>query len=230
MAHYTDHHHGGQDANYEFLLMQYAAGALDQAQSMAVTAHLGLSTKGHNMLKRFTSLGGDILENTCKPAEMNKNALEAVLDCLEKPAPQKSQKADIGLPEGHSLTACIQNNIKYTKKSRLKWQTFYPGIQFFDLPLECNKSKAQIIKAKPGKKAPAHEHGGMEITLMLDGAMTEHGQTYEVGDLIVHDADHGAHSPQACPEMGCVCLTVSTEPMRLTGLGRLLNPIIRMSF
>lgn len=219
-------------ANYEVLMMQYASGCLDQAQNMIIRAHLSLSQKGHAMLKNFTSLGGHILQEECTPIEMSPKSLDEVLNRLDTCMSEETEEAKTPprLPEGHATTPCIQSNIYCDKKQELKWKSFYPGIQYIDLPLECKKSKVQLIKAAPGKKAPEHKHEGLEITLLLDGAMYDNEQKYSVGDLIVHDSETHAHSPVACVENGCVCLTVSTNPMRLTGLGRFLNPLIRMKF
>lgn len=219
------------EENYRFLLMRYASGSLDQAQSMAVTAHLGLSNKGHALLRQFTALGGNMLEENCSPAEMNADCLDKILDRIEHPRNEENcePKKEINLPEKHHLTACIQNNLNCTDKTKLKWKKFYPGITFIDLPLECKQSKAKLIKVMPGKQAPAHEHNSLEITLLLDGGMHEDDNHYTVGDLVVHEAGT-KHSPQACPKRGCVCLTVSEQPMKLTGIAKLLNPIVRMKF
>lgn len=232
MTHSQPHNSKTECDKYEYLLMRYASGCLDQAQTMIVTAHLGLSDKGHDLLKKFSSMGGTMLKDKCAPSKMSEGCLDNILAKIDNDEikPEKVIADSLDLPDDHCLTKCIQSNLKPGKSKKIKWQSFYPGICFIDLPLECTKSKAQLIKAAPGKKAPAHTHGGLEITLLLDGAMIEHGETYNVGDLIVHDETAEAHSPMACPENGCVCLAVSTAPMKFTGFARILNPFIRTKF
>ena len=58
------------------------------------------------------------------------------------------------------------------------------------------------------------------------GTSDETGE-YNVGDLIVED-ETTIHAPVSCPRQGCVCLAVTTAPIRLTGwMGRLINPFLR---
>lgn len=228
----TTHHHSHEmDAeNYQSLLMQYAAGCLDQAQTMVVQAHLSLSGQGHKILRDCACIGGTLLEKNCEPVAMSEASLNSVMQRLDAPAnlpPQPETPAESILPEGHCLPDCIEKTVSAKSSDALKWKSFYPGIEFVSLPLPCKKSKAHIIKASPGSVAPKHAHGGLEITLLLDGSMYEEGERYTVGDLIIHDADTPPHSPQACEQQGCVCLTVSSAPMKFTGIASLLNPFVR---
>jgi putative transcriptional regulator len=83
------------------------------------------------------------------------------------------------------------------------------------------------MRIEPGVGAPRHTHGGMEITLVLDGAYADATGTYGRGDVQVAD-DGVEHEPVAVGEKTCLCLVVSDAPIKLTGFfGRLLNPFIR---
>ena len=112
--------------------------------------------------------------------------------------------------------------------SHLRWKTLLPGLQ--TLPLTINKAfendKIQFLKSGPGVKAPHHRHAGYEITLILDGAFHDETGSYHMGDLIITD-EQVPHQPTACPEKGCVCMVVSSAPIKLTGIKSLLNPFIR---
>ncbi|MCD8563338.1 MAG: cupin domain-containing protein [Alphaproteobacteria bacterium] len=82
------------------------------------------------------------------------------------------------------------------------------------------------MKIGPGLKTPEHKHGGLELTLVLGGAVMDSEGIYRRGDLLVAD-ETLTHSPQACPKAGCVCMVVTSAPVKLTGFMSFLNPFLK---
>jgi putative transcriptional regulator len=85
----------------------------------------------------------------------------------------------------------------------------------------------QLLRIEPGYGAPRHGHGGVELTLVLEGAFRDETGVYGPGDLSV--ARLGVtHQPIALSGGTCLAYAVSHAPMRFTGvLGlaqRLLTP------
>lgn len=214
--------------SYASLLMGYAFGVLDQAQSLIVASHLTLSPKARALTKTCEEMAGNLLEKDCQPVAMSSGALNHIMRAIDqRPCVSKTtgthQKND-NLPEELNLPEPLAEPLRNCKDFR--WKTLVGGFKSYDLALECCSSKARFMKLEPGLKTPEHKHGGMEITLVLDGAVMEKGSIYQRGDLLVAD-ETVTHVQQACPKSGCVCMVVSSAPIRLTGLAGVLSPFFR---
>lgn len=213
---------------YQSLMLSYAAGALDEAQSLIVSAHVSLSASARQILQNYEMVGGALLEQECRPVAMSADSLDCVLGKLDtrtchEPAQEHSMKDfpdDIHVPDVLKRTLAQQ-------KSKPRWKSLYPGLRTFELDLNCKTSQTRFLKAVPSLKTPHHSHGGIEITLVLDGAFEDETGRYSTGDMIVTDEDCH-HTPVACSYDGCVCMVVSSDPIKLTGIAKLLNPFIRV--
>ena len=58
------------EETYQALLMEYVAGALDQAQSLIVSAHITMSPRGREIARACECVGGALLEKRCEPVAM----------------------------------------------------------------------------------------------------------------------------------------------------------------
>jgi putative transcriptional regulator len=76
--------------------------------------------------------------------------------------------------------------------------------------------EASMIHIRAGKRAPAHGHQGLEVTLVLKGGFSDGYGQYCRGDICV--ADEGVeHQPIADPDEDCVVFVVRSAPMKLVG-------------
>ncbi len=215
-----------QDA-YETLLLGYAAGILDQAQDLIVSAHIALSPQAKSFVRECEAIGGAMLEHECDPVALRNGSLESVLHRLDDRYEDENKQACVScafpervdLPEPLDMVVAMQ-------RSKPSWKVVFPGLHAYDLELTCNRSSARFLKVDPSARAPHHSHAGTEITLVLKGAFADDTGDYRRGDLIVAD-ERFEHAPAACPENGCVCLIVSTAPIRLKGFAAFLNPFLR---
>ena len=208
-------------SGYVNLLLGYASGSLDQAQNLVVATHLTYSPKARSFVDRCEAIGGSLIENMCEPVSMNENALESVLGQLDAP---KALAQDLKCPGlGFGVPTPLKSRLQ---DCEIDWHTVFPGMAAYDIQLECDKSKARFMKAKPGLKSPHHHHRGIEITLVMDGAFEDETGAYSVGDMIVTD-ENTDHTPVACEKMGCTCLVVTSAPIKLTGIASLLNPFLK---
>lgn len=212
-------------SNYDALLFSYAAGNLDEAQSLAVAAHLTFSEKARAIVRQCEDLGGALIENECEPVSMCDQALQKVLNRIEHNSQIEgctgkcAQKPALGFDIPKPLEETISGHT-------IKWTKLHPGIKTYNLPLNCKKSIARFMKADPGHQSPRHSHDSMEITLVLDGAFSDETGQYYRGDMIVTGEDW-QHAPRACPKHGCICLVVSSDPIKLTGITGLLNRFLK---
>ena len=79
----------------------------------------------------------------------------------------------------------------------------------------------RLYRLAAGSKLPVHGHGGSELTLVLDGVVTDETGRYHVGDLQELD-DEVEHQPVADKALGCVCLVASEGAPRLKGFRGLM--------
>lgn len=215
--------------SYHALLLGYAAGTLDEAQDLIVSTHIAMSQAGRQAVSAYEAVGGHLMETECDPVQMCDDALDHVLARIEAPWAEKKTAAtaddftfhnDITLPDG------LYQKVRTHCRDQ-RWGMLYPGLKTMEMPMECKRSKVRFLDAAPALKTPHHTHGGIEITLVLSGAFTDETGHYRRGDLVVTD-ETLHHTPTACPEAGCVCMVVSSAPIKLTGLASLLNPFVRI--
>jgi len=219
-----------RQAAYDGLMMAYATGALDLAQSMIVATHLALNPRARTMLRQLEDIGGCLIDD-CEPEPMTSCCVNA---CLEKikfletvPAP----KGASGETKQEKTQKCVPyplcQHIKAEDMDDLRWYPFVHGIRIHPIRLKGSRSRAQLIRMPAGAHVPHHGHKGTEITLVLRGSFADQSAIYTMGDMVVID-ETTVHSPVADAIEGCICLSVHTAPLRFTGLlGAILNPFLR---
>jgi len=208
------------DDLYHALLLDYAAGRLDEAKNLIVAAHVSMSRTAHQYLEQYESLGGYVLEQECTPVSLCESALDNILEKIDTAEPEENPQR-MTFPGKLDVPAPLQECLS-TQRRKPGWKFMYPGFKTFKLDMDCKNSHTRFLKVAPAKKTPHHTHGGIELTLILDGAYEDEFGRYQRGDLIIKDEQH-THSPQACAHEGCICMIVSDTPIKFTGLSKLLN-------
>jgi putative transcriptional regulator len=213
---------------YHTLMLEYAAGTLDQAQDLIVAAHLALSPLARNVVRSCEAMGGFLLEHECQPVAMKPQSLQSLMQKLDEPCHDDDAcraACKTAFAEEIELPGMLADVLQAQKKPP-RWKPLYPGMKSVDLKMACRNSAARFLKIDPATKTPHHSHRGMEITLVLNGAFEDETGLYKRGDLIVTD-ETCEHTPVACPKNGCVCMIVTSAPIKLMGLAGLLNPFLR---
>lgn len=212
--------------NYETLLLNYAVGILDQAQSLIVAAHLALSPPARAFVRDCEAIGGTLMEQDCPPVDMAPGSLEHVLACLDRPAPHPhASETILTFPEDLDLPDLVLRTI-HCRPCAPQWTSRLPGLKSYDLPLACKESKARLVRLDPAVQTPQHTHQGMEITLVLNGAFSDDSGQYRTGDLLVSD-ETVEHAQTACKMEGCVCMVVTSAPLKFSGLAGLINSFLK---
>lgn len=118
-------------------------------------------------------------------------------------------------------------NLNADQFDDIPWRRIGIGVWHHPLPLPSTSAgDLRLLKIAPGRRMPEHSHGGVELTLVLDGAYTDECGTYKVGDVQEAD-DVTQHRPVADRASGCICLVASDKPPRFTGLlGRIAQPFV----
>ncbi len=209
------------------LLGAYANGLLCEPLSLLVATHLALCPDARRRCAEFEAIAGGLLD-AIEPEPVTadlRNRMLAVLDRADAPAPKRTRakpearKGEVPAP----LAAYIGDDFE-----GLPWRTFGSVSEIKLLP-NAEGYVTRLLKIRPGAVIPDHTHEGLEATLVLRGAFSDHTGTYGPGDVALHQGDEIDHSPVAAPGEPCICLAVTDAPLRFTGrLGRLLNPFMRM--
>lgn len=214
---------------YESLLMDYAFGALDQAQSLIVASHLALSPKARLLARACEDMAGTLLEKDCAPAPVSPQAFSRIMTAIDcapcasaSPCCHNKNKA---LPRELNLPEPLENSLQGC--ADFHWTTLSRGFQGYDIALDNGcASKARFMKIDPGLQTQGPRKTGLEITLVLNGAFMESGHIYRRGDLLLAD-ETLSQTQQACPKAGCVCLVVSSASIKPKGFLSFLNPFLK---
>jgi putative transcriptional regulator len=214
-------------------LMEYSVGACDEAVSLAVACHLSLCHACRAQLRRLDAIGGALLE-TQAPGELGANALEQVLARLDQPrlpedAPRVAATplavpADSAL-HGIDLPAPLQRRVAGLPHAR--WRYIAPGVRGIDLPVRSRDATAQLLNLKPGLAIPRHDHGALEVTLVLTGALLDEDGRLARGDVLFREPGQ-RHLQTVERGASCISLVVNAGSfLPLTWTGRLLRLIAR---
>jgi putative transcriptional regulator len=204
----------------------FAAGTLDEGRAVVVATHLATCPVCRTGVRLFERLRGIALEGG-PGVPMGAGALhramaaigtaEAGTQTLEKPAVEQVPTAPaIEYP---------QPLASYPLGS---WHWVGPGLRWRPVAVPAvGDTRVFMLKAKPGTKIAAHEHGGIEWTCVLQGAFRHQFGHYGPGDF--DEADESvAHEPVVEDGEECICVVALQGQIRLTGpIGRMLQPFLR---
>ncbi|MDP4640717.1 MAG: ChrR family anti-sigma-E factor [Pseudomonadales bacterium] len=213
------------DANF---LLDFASGGLSAAQAIAVSAHLHFCSSCRSQAESLNDIGGRLLADV-EPAVLSANCQAAVFAALDSPVPVKAEierrPAEVvrGLTRSDQLPALVR---QITPVDGLRWRRLSSSLQVARLPVGEQRYELALHHIEAGGKAPAHDHRGTEITVVLQGSFSDEAGVYHQGDFMVCEPGY-THTPVATANAECVCLSVLEAPIRLVGgFKRLLNPFL----
>jgi putative transcriptional regulator len=203
----------------EWLIRSYAAGSLGHAFSLVVATHVSQCNECRARLEAEETAGGVVLEGL-EAVETSDDLRARVFDGLdedivpEAPAPKKT-----GIYPG-ALVAEMGAD-------QPRWRSLGGGIRQAILS-EDKQGSARLLYIPPGMAVPDHTHGGLELTLVLQGSFHDETGEFGVGDVEVAEDDLD-HTPTAGMGEACICLAATDAPLKFSGfLPRLLQPIFRI--
>lgn len=211
-------------ASDEFLL-DHAAGAASPPVNLLLATHLSLNPGARRRYRDFEALGGALLESI-DPVETAPGSFERLMARIDGAGDLRD---DVAVPPpvpGDGMPAALRAQLGGSLAD-LPWRDLARGVQEARLKLHGREGeRAALLRIAAGRAVPRHTHRGEEMTLVLDGAYDDAAGHYARGDLSVADASI-EHQPVACAGRDCLCLVVTSAPIKLTGpLLRLLNPFL----
>ncbi|PJE38199.1 transcriptional regulator [Pseudooceanicola lipolyticus] len=202
----------------EEMLVAYAAGTLPHAFSVVVASHVSMCAACRASLEAHQTIGGMLLEDMAPVAVSDglKSHLLSHLDDPFRPDPvyQKS-----GVLPGPVMAAL--------KGRPPRWKKLGMGV-CQDILSEGPEGSVRLLYIPPGQAVPDHSHGGLELTLVLQGSFQDATGRYGVGDLEIANEDL-EHTPVADAGDPCICLAATDAPLRFRAfVPRLLQPLFRI--
>lgn len=208
-------------------ILSLAAGSLDQAQAVVVSAHIDVCTRCRALFDRAEAVGGALL-NSLAPAALSPGAFDrlmARIDGEEKPL--QTSVAAAGAPGVSDLPAALRHLVP-NGFDALAWRPLGPGLKGVRLPVGQGRedSRLWLLRGQSGRGLVSHSHRGAELTLVLKGAFRDESGRFGVGDI--EDADGETHHKPRIEDGGeCICLVAVQGMLRLQGLiPRLVQPFI----
>lgn len=214
-------HHIATDAH----LLDHASGASSAPVSLLLATHLTLNPEARRRYRAFEALGGAMLE-TIDPVETAPDALARLMTRIDGAgAPEHQIRARV--PAAPDALPAPLREVMENGLDGLAWRQVTRGVHEAALPvIGSGRERAAMLRIAAGRAVPRHTHRGEEMTLVLDGAFDDEAGHYARGDLGITDPTI-EHRPVACDGRDCLCLVVTSAPIRLTGpLLRMLNPFL----
>jgi putative transcriptional regulator len=222
------------EENSQELLLEYAAGVLDDARRFMIDAHLRMSERCREDVDLCEKLGGYLLSKDCEYAQMkdtSRDRMMGMLDaclsegdvsgsahdnqCMQTVAMLKSMGLSgqlIEHLEQSCRVGCVPSNWSGLLNQKIK---------YLNINAACKKSTIRLVRIAAGTNVPAHGHNGDELTLILAGQMMDEYGSYNAGDLVIR-RDGQIHAPQIGTAEDCVCLALTYNPVVMK------NPVVRV--
>lgn len=200
------------------LLARYVAGALPAPAQVLVAAHLEIRRENRSFVDGLEALAGQALEAEAPVALADRDRrLAAILGAA--PPSRASRPAATGI-----FPRVLRDFVGFAAEET-PWRTKLPGFREYDVG-DIDGCHVSLFWLRPGRRIPAHTHGGTELSLVLDGAFTDITGRYGRGDISIAD-ESVEHRPTAERDRPCIGFAVTDAPLRLTGpLGQRLIDII----
>ena len=211
------------------LLTDYTVGSLSVAPAVSVTTHLKFCQQCRDSVGSLKQLGGAFLCEA-EPAQISDDLLSQTLgrlDAEENEAPfaeGASEVHDFGLSE--ELKGIPDYLSQFLPSDGLNWRKLSSSVTVAPISVGETQYELALHKICAGGQTPAHDHNGVEYTVVLKGSFSDEDGMYNEGDFLTREPGD-VHRPFATQHEDCICLSVLEAPIRLKGLGRVLNPFMR---
>jgi putative transcriptional regulator len=199
------------------LLRAYACGALPEAFSVVVAAHVSLCDECRARLGAFEAVGGAALAGA--PVEpMAKGSFAATLARAKAARPIVVRRKCRQLPA--PIDGYVGGDI-----GDIAWRSVGGGVRQMKLDT-AGEGTVRLLYIPAGQAVPDHGHHGLELTLVLTGAYRDAVDRFGRGDVEIAD-DDVEHQPVAEPGEPCICIAATSARLRFRSLiPRLLGPVL----
>ena len=200
------------------MLAAYAAGNLAHPFAIVVASHISMCSHCRGAYEAHQAAGGVVLDAT-EVRKISSDLKSRVLSQLDDPFTPAPVYDRFGVYPGPVA--------KTLRGQEPRWKTLGMGVRQ-DILSANNEGSLRLLYIPAGQAVPEHSHGGLELTLILQGSFSDHIGRFGTGDVEIGDPDL-EHTPIADPGDPCICLAATDAPLRFKSLvPRLLQPIFRI--
>ena len=201
-------------------LAEFAAGTLDTAQAVAVSAHLHFCKQCAQSVQQMEKMGGAMLEELT-PQHLPENSFDSLMQAIDDSKPQIEST-----PKSHEALPTVVRQLM--DQEPLKWQKTNASLRTAPLTVGQKDYEVSLQCIQAGGTTPKHDHRGEEMTVVLKGSFSDENGIYQEGDFLMKEPGQ-VHQPVSAQNQDCLCLSVQEAPVKLTSLwGRFINPFIKL--
>ncbi|MAI07094.1 MAG: hypothetical protein CBC47_08195 [Alphaproteobacteria bacterium TMED87] len=205
----------------EELILSYASGALDEANSILIATHLSLCAQCRDVYNAAESIGGELLDDI-DTAEITNTSFDEFFSSIEHFPLDPVIKPSTSIPQNTFLPNPLRDYINFSD-GKINWRWLGPGLRYHSIEASSEFAKVGLLKISPGTKVPHHGHSGKEMTMVISGGYTDGIDKFSRGDVELADPSL-IHQPVAEPGEDCICLVVTEGNLRPTGaLASIMN-------
>lgn len=220
----------------EAVLAAYAAGHLGEGLSLLIATHLTFCPDCRAFVAEAEAMAGVLMDDV-PPMALRDGALDAVLGRLDRedrpvagrPQPVTRRRPASSPARNHQggMALPVPLRAYVSDPSAARWQWVAPGVRQFDLMQRPKgRDSARMLRIAPGRVLPHHGHGGLELTVVLQGSYSDEQGRFTRGDLAEIDADMH-HQPIADSGEDCICIVGTDAPLRFSGfVPRMVAPMM----
>lgn len=172
--------------SYASFMMDHAAGNHADALALAADMHLMLSPSGAEQDQIWSIVGGAFLER-------DPRQVATVSARVARRRPQERLKET-----AEDLLAMADGAID--------WKRGISGVSYANT----RTRGAKFMRLDPGQSAPAHGHGALEATVVLQGRFSDGHGVYSRGDIVLGEPGK-RHKPAAVGDETCICFVAETS-------------------
>ena len=183
------------------LIFDYASGELGLSKSVFTSTYLYLNSKASRLNKTFETMLGNELAEVEEVATHKLKYSDCITGSKNQPRRLSEDLSPIS-----KLVGPFED---------LKWKQIFKGFKEY-VPTLNDKDELKLIKMDPGASVPLHSHGGKEFILVLQGSFCDEYGEYNKGDIQINDQKI-RHTPIACKNKGCICLTITEKDVIFFG-------------
>ena len=209
------------------MLAEYSAGLLDWGLALIVKVHLSYSAESRKRVNELNALGSAFWELETDASNLPAPSFEKLMTrirAIDTSTDEQKHQEDRLLSEQSDLPNVLQKIVN--QQGQLKWKRVSPSLHEATLKTGQDKYEVCLHRINKGGKVAEHDHTGFEATVVLTGSFSDGDGTYTQGDFVVKEPGQ-VHRPTATQDQDCLCLSIISAPVKLTGpLGKLVNPFL----
>ena len=169
-------------------------------------------------LEAHQTVGGAVLETT-EVVNVSSELKNNILALLDDPV--------VATPVFRSSGVYPGPVMEMLKGQQPQWKKLGAGVKQSILSND-EQGSVRLLYIPAGQAVPDHSHGGLELTLVLQGSFSDETGHYGVGDVEVAD-ENLDHTPIANAGPDCICLAATDAPLQFSqSLPRLLQPLFKI--